>query len=76
MYNAGEKIIVQCKRHKNPIGPAVVRELYGSLSASKAQAAILICTGGFTKGVYRFARDKPITLLDIDGIVELELNTE
>ncbi|MFQ5502697.1 MAG: DUF2034 domain-containing protein [Phycisphaerae bacterium] len=72
MYNAAEKIIVQCKRHRNPIGPAVVRELYGSLSASNAQSAILICTGGFTKGVYQFARDKPISLLDIDGILDLE----
>jgi len=72
MYNAADKIIVQCKRHKNPIGPAVVRELYGALSASNAQSAILICTGGFTMGVYQFARDKPITLLDIDGIIELE----
>ncbi len=74
MYSGAEKIIVQCKRHGSPIGPAVVRELYGALAASNAQSAILVCTGGFTRGVYEFARDKPIILLDLDRILELEKN--
>ena len=48
MYSDPEKIIVQCKRHGNLIGPAVVRELYGALAASNAQSAVLVCTAGFT----------------------------
>ena len=72
--NDAGKAIVQCKRHRNPIGPAVVRELYGALVASNAQSAILVCTGGFTKGVYEFARGKSITLVDLNGILELEKN--
>jgi restriction system protein len=74
MHRDTEKVIVQCKNHRNPVGPAVVRELFGVLAASDAQSAILICTGGFTKGVHEFARGKPITLLDIDDILELEQN--
>jgi len=72
MYKGTEKTIVQCKRHRNPVGPAVVREPYGALHASYAHAGILVCVGGFTKGVVAFAQDKPITLLDIDGVLELE----
>ena len=42
--------IVQCKGHKTPVGPAVVRELYGTLTASGASNAILACPAGFTRG--------------------------
>ena len=59
----GEKTVVQCKSHKAPVGPAIVRELYGSMVASRADNAILACTGGFTKGVRDFAKGKPIELI-------------
>ena len=59
----GKRIVVQCKGHKAPVGPAVVRELYGSMVAYRADKAILACTGGFTRGVIEFARGKPIELI-------------
>ena len=71
MHMDDEEVIVQCKRHGKPVGPAVARELYGALIASGAQSAFLVCPSGFTKGVIEFVRDKPITLLDIDGILKL-----
>ena len=58
----GKTTIVQCKGQKGPASPAVVRELYGALVAFRADDAILACTGGFTRGVSDFVRDKPITL--------------
>ncbi len=64
--------VVQCKRYKNRANPAVVRELYGTLTAIGAHDAILVCTGGFTSGVYNFVRDKPIQLIDMDGILALQ----
>jgi HJR/Mrr/RecB family endonuclease len=64
-----ETIVVQCKAHKNPVGPAVVRDLYGAMVHTKANKAILASTTGFTKGVYEFASDKPIRLLSLDDIV-------
>ena len=63
--------VVQCKAHKRPIGPAVVRELYGAMVAARADHAALVCTGGFTKGVRDFAENKPITLLQTRDIVAL-----
>ena len=63
----GEKLIVQCKNHKPPIGPSVARELYGTLMASDAQRAILASVSGFTKGVNEFVAGKPIELIDSIG---------
>jgi hypothetical protein len=66
------KEIVQCKAHKNPITPHVVRELYGTLKHFKAAQAILASTSGFTKGVFEFSKDKPIRLLDLNGIIAMQ----
>jgi hypothetical protein len=63
--------IVQCKAHSKPIGPAIVRDLYGTLMASKARSAILASTQGFTKGVYSFSRGKRIELLSLQDIIRL-----
>lgn len=67
----GRRIIVQCKAHAAPVGPAVVRELYGTLTHHGADEAILASVGGFTQGVFDFVRGKPIQLLDLEGIVEM-----
>ncbi len=63
--------IVQCKAHKRPAGPAVVRELFGSMVHYRADGAILACTGGFTDGVIDFVRGKPIKLLSSWDIARL-----
>ena len=72
----GKTTIVQCKRYKNPAGPAIARELYGSLTASRADRAILACTGGFTRGVREFVKDKPITLIDAWDIIKVEASIQ
>ena len=59
----GLTTVVQCKAHKSPVGPAIARELYGSLVAYGADLAILASTGGFTQGVKDFVRGKPIALI-------------
>jgi HJR/Mrr/RecB family endonuclease len=72
LYTERGKEIVQCKAHSGPIGPAVVRELYGTLQHFGAPAAILASTSGFTKGVRAFARNKPIVLMDLSDIIALQ----
>ena len=57
-------IIVQCKAYKNPAGPAIARELFGTMVHFGADKGVLACTGGFTRGVYEFVYDKNIELLD------------
>lgn len=69
----GKTIVVQCKAHKHPATPAIVRELYGSLISYKADEAILASLGGFTEGVRTFIVGKPIRLLDLDEIIRISL---
>ena len=72
-----ETTIVQCKSHKSPVGPAVARELLGSLVAFGADDAVLACTGGFTRGVYEFVRGKPmIKLISASELVQLSRRVE
>lgn len=67
----GKTTVVQCKAHKSPIGPSVARELFGSMHHFKADNAILACTGGFTDGVIKFARGKPISLISAWDIARM-----
>ena len=39
---AGGKFIVQCKHHAKPIGPAVVREMLGTIIREKASFGIIV----------------------------------
>ena len=67
----GKTTVVQCKSHQSPVGPAIVRELFGSLVAFRADNAILACTGGFTRGVKQFVRGKPIDLISASDLATL-----
>jgi HJR/Mrr/RecB family endonuclease len=65
------KTIVQCKAHNKPIGPAIVRELYGTLINSGADKAILATLYGVTSGARSFISGKPITVIAIDDIIRM-----
>ena len=63
------QLAVQCKCHKNPVGPKDARELYGVLmSNEKFTHGVLVCPSGFTKGVHSFVVGKPIFLIDIEDL--------
>ena len=67
----GKTTVVQCKSHQAPIGPAIARDLFGAMVASRADSAILACTGGFTRGVLEFVQGKPITLISASELAIL-----
>ncbi|MFQ5862788.1 MAG: restriction endonuclease [Candidatus Brocadiales bacterium] len=67
----GQKIVIQCKAHKAPVGPGVVRDLYGTLINEKADKALLASVSGFTKGVFEFIEGKPIELIGLNQIIQL-----
>jgi len=70
LLTSGERtILVQCKGHKKPIGPAVVREVYGTLAHHKHGEAWLVAVCGFTRAAVEFARGKPIRLLGVDQLI-------
>lgn len=67
----GKKIIVQCKAHSNPVGPAIARELYGSLFHHKADEAWLIALAGVTYGVKDFIKEKPIRVFELNDVIQM-----
>jgi hypothetical protein len=64
----GVQTIVQCKAWRHDVGPAVVRELYGTLMSCGADDAILATTGRLTKGAIAFLEGKPIQVWDVDDL--------
>ena len=61
----GETTLVQCKHWKvYRVGVSTVRELFGILTAERADHAILVTTGKFTRDAIAFADGKPLTLID------------
>lgn len=64
-------IVVQCKATAKPVGPAVVRELYGTLLACGADRAVLAATGGVSAAARDFAQGKPIQLVTMPEILSL-----
>jgi hypothetical protein len=69
-------IAVQCKRWDAPVGEPIVRDLYGSMMAAKAQFGCLITTGSVTLQAEQFARSKPICLIEFDALIEVTRSPE
>lgn len=60
----GSKDVVQCKRWKNDMGAAVIREFYGSMMHAGARHGFIVTTASISQGARDFAVGKPITLVD------------
>jgi restriction system protein len=57
--------VVQCKQWRAwKVEVKVVREIYGLMTDKRAEAAIVITSGAFTKEAKAFAHRKPIELVD------------
>lgn len=59
-----KKTIVQCKHWKGSIGVSIVREMFGVMHAENADSVIIVCSNKFTKEALKFAKGKPIELID------------
>jgi len=67
------KVLFQCKRIADSVGPSVVRDFRGALSG-RAEKGIILTTGYFTSSAEQEAKRDgvvPIELVDGDRIVEL-----
>jgi restriction system protein len=61
----GGKVLVQCKHWRSrDVGVAVVRELYGVVTAQKASGGAVATGGRFTAEAVKFARQVNIELID------------
>jgi restriction system protein len=67
----GGKIIIQAKRYTNPVGVSAVRDLYGTVINEGAIKGILVTTTDYGPDSYKFAQDKPITLLNGNNLLHM-----
>ena len=61
---SGGKIVIQSKRYTKTVGVSAVRDLYGTLLNEGASKGILVTTADYGPDAYKFAADKPISLLN------------
>ena len=67
----GGKIVIQAKRYTNTVGVAAVRELFGTVVNEGATKGILVTTADYGADAYKFASDKPLTLLNGGNLLYL-----
>lgn len=67
----GGKIIIQAKRYTNVVGVSAVRDLYGAVLNEGATKGILVTTAEYGADSYKFAKDKPLTLLNGSNLLHL-----
>jgi restriction system protein len=72
LSRGGHEVIVQCKAHKNPIGPGPVRDLYGTMIHRKANEAWLVTANGFSQAARDFAHGKGIRLLRVRELLKAD----
>ena len=61
---SGGKIVIQAKRYTKIVGVSAVRDLYGTTLNEGASKGILVTTADYGPDAYKFAADKPISLLN------------
>lgn len=67
----GGKIVIQAKRYTNVVGVSAVRDLYGTTVNEGATKGILVTTADYGPDAYKFAKGKPLTLLNGSNLLYL-----
>lgn len=67
----GGKIVIQAKRYTNTVGVTAVRDLFGTVMNEGATKGILVTTSDYGPDAYKFAKDKPLTLLNGGNLLHL-----
>lgn len=67
----GGKIVIQAKRYTRTVDVSAVRDLYGTVMNEGATKGILVTTADYGPDAYRFAADKPLTLLNGANLLHL-----
>ncbi len=67
----GGKYVLQAKRYTRTVDVAAVRDLYGTVVNEGANRGILVTTSSYGPDTYEFAKDKPISLVDGQHLVQM-----
>jgi restriction system protein len=72
LHGRGEHVLVQCKQWKVfKVGVKPIRELYGVLTAERADRAIFVTSGVYTQEARNFAAGKPLELIDGERLCKM-----
>ena len=63
--------MIQAKRYTKTVGVAAVRDLYGTTLNEGANKGILVTTADYGPDAYKFASDKPMTLMTGANLLHL-----
>jgi len=65
---------VQCKRYSKKVGPAAVRDLYGTMISGQFDGGFLVCPSGFSEKAFEFSKHKNIQFIGLKRIMEMVLS--
>lgn len=67
----GGKFVIQAKRYNNLVPVSAVRDLYGTVLNEGAVKGILVTTSYYGPDAVKFAKDKPLTLINGEELLYL-----
>ena len=68
-----QKVLIQCKGHKAPLGVGAIRDAAGVKSTEKCSAMIVVAPNGFTAGSIEFAKASKVKLFDGTDLTNLAM---
>ena len=64
----GERVAVQCKNHKRPVGNRPVQEVYAGAQHHRCVEACVVAPAGYTTEAIALARSTGVSLYDADTV--------
>jgi restriction endonuclease Mrr len=64
-----EFVLIECKKYAGRVGVPIVRQLFGTTGAFKANRGVLVTSGTYTKDANNFAKENNMQLIDGDELV-------
>jgi HJR/Mrr/RecB family endonuclease len=64
----GERVAVQCKNHKRPVGNRPVQEVYAGAKHHRCVEACVVAPAGYTRGAIALASSTGVSLYDADTV--------
>jgi HJR/Mrr/RecB family endonuclease len=64
----GERVAVQCKNHRRPVGNRPVQEVFAGARHHRCVEACVVAPGGYTSGAIALAGSTGVSLYDADSV--------
>ncbi len=64
----GERVAVQCKNHKGPVGNRPVQEVFAGAQHHRCVEAWVVAPAGYTSGAIALARSTDVSLFDAHSV--------